>query len=79
VNTYSGEFVAAWCALGGLVALLICAWIQRIRDRHAAREAAKRARFDAIARMGFRSALMRGLVDERGNPISRVGFPEDVQ
>lgn len=66
-------------SLGGLVALLLVSWVQLIRARRSARERAKRDRLDAIARMGFRSAFMRGLIDERGNVIERVGFPDDTQ
>jgi hypothetical protein len=73
VTSHAGEFIAMCMAIGGLLALLIYAWIQNIRDRRAARESAKRDRLHRIAEMGFRSAFMRGLVDRQGNPISRYG------
>jgi hypothetical protein len=79
VSSYTGAFVCMSMALGGLLALLAFAWVKNIRARRAAREAAKRDRLDAIARMGFRSAFMRGLIDERGNVMPRVGHPDDVQ
>jgi hypothetical protein len=49
MNTYSREFVFMCCALGGLLALLLTCWIQRIRDRRAARESAKRDRLHRIS------------------------------
>jgi hypothetical protein len=67
MNTYiwSGAF-AVICLLI-LLAQLIGLIVLEIRDRRAAREAKKRHRLHRIAEIGFRSALMRGLVDERGN------------
>lgn len=79
MSSYSGAFVCMCMALGGLLALLIYVLAQNHRARRAAREAAKRDRLDAIARMGFRSAFMRGLIDEHGNVMPRVGNPDDVQ
>lgn len=73
MNNYSAEFISMWCVLGGCVALLLACVVERFRARRNAREAAKRDRLDTIARMGFRSAFMRGLIDEHGNIISRVG------
>lgn len=77
MNNYSAEFISMWCVLGGCVALLLACVVERFRARRAAREAAKRDRLYAISKMGFRSAFMRGLVDEQGNVISRVGYPPD--
>jgi hypothetical protein len=79
VSSYAGAFIGMCMALGGVLSLLVYALVQNIRARRAARKAAECARIDAIAEMGFRSAFMRGLVDEHGNVISRVGLPEDVQ
>lgn len=79
MNNYSNSFVFMVMSLGGLVALYVASLVQLIRARRAAREAAKRDRLYAISKMGMRSAFMRGLIDERGNVIERVGFPDDTQ
>lgn len=73
MNDYSAELVFAVMCLGGLLGLCIYAWVENIRDRRAAREAKKRDRLHNISKMGFRSALMQGLIDEHGNVIERVG------
>lgn len=74
---WSGAF-ALLCLLI-LLAQLIGLIALEIRDRRAAREAKKRDRLHRIAEIGFRSALMRGLVDERGNVIERVGYQDDIR
>jgi hypothetical protein len=78
----SGSIWEPALMLAVLITLLggsIACWIQRLRDSRAAREASKRDRLHRIATIGFRSAFMRGLVDERGNVIERVGSREDCQ
>ena len=80
MNDYAREYICMCMALGGVVGLLIYAGIQNVRDRKAAREAAKRDRLHQIAQMGFGTALLRGWIDEKGNPIERVGTRwEDLQ
>lgn len=75
----------AWSGAFALLCLLILltqfigVLVQEWLDRRALREAKRQQRLDAIIRMGFRAALMRGLIDEHGNVINRVGDWDDIR